>query len=344
MIHTISLCPTCYKKIPAVIYPENGVSYMEKTCEAHGDFKAVVERDASFVSNFYNPGTLGNNNSIILHINNSCNMDCSWCYYGKEEMHDFFWYDTLLREMYPGYSWMLSGGEPTERPDYFEFVKQANLFGWNPSTITNMINLADDKFFKKTLTDDFIDSTRTLRFAMSFQHPKNYSEEEYAKKLKALENIERAGLKAACVMFSVQTLDELDFIKEFYDKTKHLYEMMRVRTMFHNWQNAGEKDLFLSDLHRAFLHRFEEYSPIQSKRIEQSNIYCSYMMTNEGRHVSLASSPTVENIDYHLCSRPVFMLGPDNKCYPVPIAQIVNEGIEKGWKDGYKLEETQCGQ
>ncbi|MBS3777429.1 MAG: hypothetical protein KGY70_19700, partial [Bacteroidales bacterium] len=156
---------------------------MEKTCEAHGDFKAVVERDASFVSNFYALGTLNQNNSIIIHISNTCNMNCPWCYYGGEEFHDFLWYDILLREMYPGFSWMLSGGEPTERPDYFEFVEQASLFGWNPSTITNMINLADEKFFKKTLSPHFIDNTGCHKFAMSFQHPDNYSNEEYRLKL-----------------------------------------------------------------------------------------------------------------------------------------------------------------
>jgi hypothetical protein len=31
------------------------------------------------------------------------------------------------------------------------------------------------------------------------------------------------------------------------------------------------------------------------------------------------------------------MLANDLRCYPVPLAQIVNEGVSLGWKDGYKI-------
>jgi len=244
----------------------------------------------------------------------------------------------LLRDMYfPNFSLMFSGGEPTIREDYIELVEDSYLRGWKPSTITNMLKLADEEFFKRTLSDAFIDTS--YRFALSFQHPKNYSDKVYKLKLQALENISKNNLKASCVAFSIQSLDELDWIKDFYNNTKHLYHMLRIRTMFHNWKNKSEKTLFLSDLHKAFLEKFSDYCPVQSNRIEQSNIYCLYMTTNEGRDISLASGPTVENIDYHACSRPVYMLGPDMRCYPVPIAQIINQGISEGWKDGFKIGE-----
>jgi molybdenum cofactor biosynthesis enzyme MoaA len=340
MIETMSLCNVCYKKVPAYIVYRNGQAWMEKECDVHGSFEALVDPDFQHVSNFYQPGTMGKTNSIIIHISDRCNMKCPWCYYveGKEKMHDLMFYDQLLREPYKGFSFMFSGGEPTIRPDYVDFVEQAYRLGWNPSTITNMITLSDEKFFKRTMNEAFVTlNTKQYRFAMSFQHPKNYSEEIYNKKLKTLDNMDKAGLKAACMMFSIQSLDELDFIKDFYDETKHLYGMLRIRTMFHNWGNKGEKTLFLSELHKAFLNKFSEYCPVQSVKSEQSNIYCLYMITKEGREISLASAPTVENLDYHICSRPVYMLGRDYRCYPVPIAQIVSEGIDKGWKDGFQI-------
>jgi hypothetical protein len=235
---------------------------------------------------------------------------------------------------------MFSGGEPTERPDYHDFTVQAYRRGWNPSTITNMINLADEDFFKKTLNESWVDNDRNYRFAMSFQHPRNYSKSILALKMKALDNIDKQKLKAACVMFSIESLDELDFIKDFYDNTKHLYGMLRIRTMFHNWNNKSEKNLFLSDLHAAFLEKFSEYTPVVSEDIEKSTAYGIYMKTKGNRHISLMSAPTVDNIDYHLCSRPVLMLARDYRCYPVPIAQIINQGIGLGWKDGFKLQEV----
>lgn len=312
---------------------------MRKTCNVHGEQEAMVERSFLHVSNFYKYGTLGNNNNIIVHVENECNMKCSWCYYGKTEIHSIKFLDQLLKDHYRGFSLMFSGGEPTIRPDYIDMVKEAHSLGWTPSTITNMIKLGDEEFFNQTLDDSFIDRF-SYRFALSFQHPKNYSADIYKQKLKAIANIERAGLKASCLVFSIQSLDELDFIKAFYDETKHLYHMLRIRTMFCNWKNKGEKNLYLSELHEAFMDKFGEYTPVQFAGIEQSNIYCLYMMTKEGGHVSLSSAPTVENLDYHICSRPVYMLGPDCRCYPVPICQIISEGIQMGWKDGFRLSEV----
>jgi hypothetical protein len=108
--------------------------------------------------------------------------------------------------------------------------------------------------------------------------------------------------------------------------------------MFHNWKNKSGKELFLSELHSAFLDKFSEYTPVQSSEIEQSTGYGIYMKTKECRHISLMSPPTVENVDYHLCSRPVYMLAKDLRCYPVPICQILMEGLSKGWKDGLKVD------
>jgi len=338
MIETLSLCPTCYKKIPAYIATENGMVMMRKTCDEHGPFSAVMEKDPMHFSNFYEYGTMNRNNTIIIHAHNECNMKCSWCYYpcGVEKMQPARYYHSLFFYPYAGFNLLLSGGEPTIRPDYFEFVKELYDLGWHPSSITNMIKLGDPEFFKRTINEQFITGD-VYRFAMSFQHPTNYSAEILDAKLRALEHIEMAKLKASCVMFSIQSLDELDFIREFYDKTNHLYTMIRIRTMFRNWANKGGDGIFLSDLHKAFLEKFGDLNPTQSREVEHSNIYCLYMRMEPGVNVSLSSAPTVENVDYHMCSRPVYMLAMDGRCYPVPLAQIINEGIASGWKDGFQL-------
>ena len=347
MIETLSLCNTCYKKIPAFIYAKDGEAWMKKECDVHGKMEAMVEKSWKHWSNFYQYGTVGNNNSIIVHINDTCNMKCKWCYYpsGVEKIHDQQFFDQLLHEPYKGFSLMFSGGEPTLRNDYIDFVKGASARGWNPSTITNMISLAEDAFFAKTLNEAFIANDNTYRFAMSFQHPKNYDNKIRKAKEATLSNIEAAGIKAACMMFSIETLDELDFIKDFYDATRHLYGMLRIRTMFHNWRNKGEKKLFLSELHDAFLDKFSEYTPVQFSGIERSTGYGMYLRTKECRDISLMSAPTVENVDYHLCSRPVYMLARDYRCYPVPLAQIVNQGFSEGWHSGFKITEVdKCSQ
>lgn len=343
-IQTLSLCDVCYKKISAFIFPRGKEAWMKKTCDVHGDFEALVEKSWAHFSAFYRYGTMGNNNAIIVHIHDKCNMKCKWCYYGGDKIHNQQFLDQLLYEPYRGmqpgrpFSLMFSGGEPTERPDYHEFVEAAFNRGWFPSTITNMINLADPEFFMNTLAEPWIDAASNYRFACSFQHPRNYSDEIYEKKLKALDHIDSEGLKASCMMFSIQDLSELEFIREFYDEYRHLFSMLRIRTMFHNWKNKGEQQIFQSELYEAFMDLFaEKYTPVQSSEIEQSTGYGMYLKTCERRDISLMSAPTVENIDYHLASRPVYMLGNDLRCYPVPISQIISQGISEGWKDGFRI-------
>lgn len=339
MIKTLSLCPTCYRKVEAEISFQNGMVIMTKECPEHGPFSAIVEKDIQHVSNFYSLGTLGQNNSIIIHTHDGCNMSCPWCYYpvGESKHKPFSYYNEVLG-MYRGFNLLMSGGEPTLRPDFFEFTEEGAANGWRMSAITNMITMADDEFYKRIL-DSPLHNGDMVMFAMSMQHPKNYSAEIHKKKVKALEQLETSGKMAQCVMFSIQSLDELDFIRDFYDATKKLYPMLRIRTMFGNWMNKGaDNKIFLSDLHKAFLNKFADLNPRISEDVEKSNMYCLYMTMDDGRHISLSSAPTVGNVDYHVTSRPVFMLAEDGKCYPVPICQIVSEGIMKGYKDGYKLD------
>lgn len=338
MIKTLSLCPTCYAKIEAEINFQNGMVIMTKKCHAHGPFSAIVEKDVQHVSNFYCNGSLGNNNTIIIHTHNQCNMKCSWCYYpmGEERMHPFSYYNNVLAQ-YKGFTLLMSGGEPTLRPDFFEFTQEGADHGWRMAAITNMITMADNDFFAKALESP-LNWGETMAFAMSMQHPKNYSQDILGAKIAAIENLERHNKKAMCAMFSIQSLDELEFIRTWYDATKQFYPMLRIRTMFGNWKNKGEKNkLFLSDLHKAFIVKFADLNPVISTKVEKSNMYCLYLGLDGGMQVSLSSSPTVENLDYHQASRPVLMLGLDGRCYPVPINQIISEGVSLGWKDGLKL-------
>lgn len=337
MINTLSLCPICYQKIEAQISFQNGLVVMSKVCPAHGPFSAIVEKDIQHFSNFYSEGTLGNSNTIIIHSHGNCNMSCPWCYFPMDQIPDkpFSYFDAVLGQ-YRGWNLLMSGGEPTIRPDFFQFTEEGARRGWKLGAITNMIRLGDKEFFRQALESPLA-SGNMLNFSMSMQHPKNYSPEVLRHKVNAILNLEESGRKAMCAMFSIQTLDELDYIRDWYDATKGSYTMLRIRTMFGNWRNKGAEKLWLSDLHRAFLWKFSDLMPKVSRRIEKSNIYCLYLEMRDGMQVSLASSPTVENIDYHQCSRPVFMLAEDGKCYPVPICQIISEGIAAGWKDGYKL-------
>jgi pyruvate-formate lyase-activating enzyme len=338
MINTTSLCNVCYKKIPAKISIESGAVHMHKKCNVHGEFSSLIDKDAKIFTENYNIGTEGINKAILVPVTDRCNMSCSWCFTKgvKTEEKSAEYYDRFLVDLkISGYSFLLTGGEPTERKDFFEFCKYLYLAGWPVVTMTNMINFADELFVKECFNVGLVNNG-LLHADFSMQHPKNYSGEIAAKKFKAITNLEKFGIKANCVQFSISSLDELWYIREFFNDTKHLYHHIRIRTMFGNWKDSSDK-IFLSDLHNSFVEIFGDLSPIKTRFPESSNIYSLYFSVGSNGF-SLSSGPTVENVDMLSARRPTHMLALDERYYSFPVAQIVNEGIHKGWYNGFKLE------
>ncbi len=337
-IQTLSICPECYKRIPADIVIRDGAAWMTKTCDVHGDFEALVDPDASLIMQHYNTGTRGLNKAVLVPITPECNMSCSWCYTNgvktkicKPEYYDRAMIDLKLQ----GFTFLASGGEPTIMPDFFDFISRMKQLGWPIVTMSNMLKFADIRFMEECATIGMVQN-HVLHADFSMQHPKNYDGEIAAAKYGALCNLERLGIKANCIQFSIGSLDELQYIRKFYDDTKNLYNHIRIRTLFGFWKDESEK-IYLSQLFNEFKQVFGDLMPVFTNDFESSNIYSLYMRdTNCG--ISLSSAPTVNNLDVLSARRPTLAMALDGKCYSLPVAQIISEGIEKGWYNGYKVE------
>ena len=328
------MCPTCYKRIPAVIRIVSGKAIMFKDCPAHGPFKAIVDPDGPMVLRQYNQGSLGINKAILVPVTDKCNMKCSWCYTkGVEipelpaEHYDLNYFDLKQN----GFTLLLSGGEPTCRPDFVEFVNRLRRSGWPVVTMSNMIAYADEGLMR----EQALIYGNTLCADFSMQHPKNYSGEDAAAKFQALANLEKLGLKANCIQFSISSLDEIEWIRSFYNDTKQLYHNLRIRTLHGFWKDKSKK-IYLSDLHREFMVHFADLMPMTDCRIETTNIYSIYMRDLHCG-ISLSSAPTIKNVDLQSCKRPTYGVALDGKYYGFPVAQLISEGIQKGWYNGFKI-------
>ena len=337
MINTLSICPTCYKKIPAQIVCQYNTAWMIKTCDVHGKFETIVDPEYSHVAAYYNTTTLGKNKAILVPINSDCNMSCEWCYtkdVSTEIKPPEFYNNQLLELRLQGYTMLLSGGEPTIIPGFFAYCADLMRMGWPVVTMSNMIKFADKEFLEEFVGIGLV-TNKTLHADFSMQHPRNYDGMVCANKFQALANIESLGLKANCIQFSIQDLDELDWIRSFYDMTKHLYRNIRIRTMYGFWNDKSPK-IYLSQLHRRFMEVFGDLTPVQGDTIESSNLYSIYMR-DEHCGISLSSAPTVHNVDTRVAQRPTYAYAQDGKFYSFPVAQIINEGIQKGWYGGFKI-------
>ncbi|MEM1985681.1 MAG: radical SAM protein [Nitrososphaeria archaeon] len=229
--YTRSLCPVCYKVIPAEIYVEDNVVYMRKSCEVHGDFKDIYMSDYRWYKRVQQFERLGNGlenprtkraigcpfdcgicnehktHTIlgIVDVTNACNLRCPICFANAAAV-GYLYQPSLekVKEMLdnlrnnkpvPTYAVQLSGGEPTLRDDLPEIVRYAKKIGIRHVEVnTNGVRLARDIDYLKELIDAGVST-----FYLSFD---SLNREAYIKmkgadlldiKLKAIENLRSLG-------------------------------------------------------------------------------------------------------------------------------------------------------
>ena len=76
---TLSICPRCFKRIPATLYEEDGKVYMEKTCPEHGKFKDLYWSDAQLYREFNRYEYIGSVEVTHTKREKGCPYDCGLC-------------------------------------------------------------------------------------------------------------------------------------------------------------------------------------------------------------------------------------------------------------------------
>lgn len=184
--YTISLCPTCLKRIEAKIVFEDGKVYMLKTCSEHGFHKVLIATDIEYYKNirnynkpsetplkFHNKVEYGcpydcglctdheqHSCLTLIEITDRCNLSCPTCYamssphYGRhrtlEEVSNMF--DVIVASEGEPDVVQISGGEPTIHPQFFEIMDLAKTKPIKHLMLnTNGIRIANDAGFAERL-------------------------------------------------------------------------------------------------------------------------------------------------------------------------------------------------
>ena len=196
---TLSLCPTCLKRVDAKIVFENGKVFMLKTCAEHGFQKVLIATDVEYYKNIrnynkpsemplrfntkthygcpYDCGLCQDHEQhsclTVIEVTDRCNLTCPTCYamssphYGRhrtveevEQMLDII----VANEGRPDVV-QLSGGEPTIHPDFFEILDIAKKKPIRHLMVnTNGIRIAKDFEFAKQLAAYMPDFEIYLQF------------------------------------------------------------------------------------------------------------------------------------------------------------------------------------
>ncbi len=300
---TVSLCPTCLKRIDAKIIFEDEKVFMTKTCSDHGFFKVLLASDINYYKNIrnynkpseipiqfntdthygcpYDCGICQDHEQhgclTVLEITDRCNLSCPTCYafssptYGRHRTIDEI--DMMLNAIVANEGEpdvvQISGGEPTIHPDFFEILDLAKTKPIKHIMLnTNGIKIAKDFEFAKKLAGYMPNFEIYLQFD-SFK-PEALElmrgKDLTDIRLKALEHLNELNLSTTLVVTLQKGVndDEIGEIIEFALKQK----CVRGVT-FQPTQIAGRLDNFNPATDRITL------TDVRQSILEQTSIFQS---------------------------------------------------------------------
>jgi 7,8-dihydro-6-hydroxymethylpterin dimethyltransferase len=243
---TESLCPECGKLIRADIFADQGKVVMEKNCAEHGTFRDIVFSDVAlylkmeqwvFGDNrgLTNPaivnatkcpdecGMCGMHTSHTglanVDLTNRCNLTCPVCF-ANANVQGYVYEPSIdlvlkqlqaLRDEKPvaGRVVQFSGGEPTIHPQWLEILSMARDMGFSHiQAATNGIMFADEAFAHASKAAGL--QTLYLQFdgVTDDVYVRTRGQALLGTKMKAIENVRRAGLKIVFVPTIVKGIND----------------------------------------------------------------------------------------------------------------------------------------
>jgi hypothetical protein len=254
-----TLCPECSCNILGRYYIKENTVYIEKTCPEHGYFRDRISTDArlyikSTRSIFEDergvydpqidkahscPSDCGLCNQHIstsclaqVDLTNRCNLTCPVCFacantagYVSEPSFEMV-VEMLqaLREQhpYPSTAVQFTGGEPTIHPEFHRIVRKTNEMGFTHVQIaTNGITHANLEFAERSAEAGL--HTLYLQFDGLDDriYKKVRAEPLLEKKLKAIENCKKTGLKICLVPTIIKGFNDDQVAKIFKFAVEH---------------------------------------------------------------------------------------------------------------------------
>jgi uncharacterized radical SAM superfamily Fe-S cluster-containing enzyme len=248
---TRSLCPRCYREIPASIIEEDDGVYMEKSCPDHGHFRAMVEKDASVYKTLMNRGLSDRRRlSLVIPVTHRCNLRCKMCFFPDDSVSDPL-QESIFRfiDDFDGHI-VFSGGEPTLREDLPLLIEHAARQGKNTCIATNGLRLQDKKLVDR-LAGAGLDS---CLFSLNGLSDTVFGQIEgqplLEKKMAALENLKGSSVRPilSTTIMSGVNAGELPALADFYLASPSLFLGWRLRTQAAIGKHTDAENLWMSDM------------------------------------------------------------------------------------------------
>ena len=194
MMRTHSLCPACYRHIPAELVKRDGRLVLHKVCPAHGETEAVVENDLDFIDRIvkHRGRFVEQQNVVVLDVTDKCNLKCAHCYHLPDNEAPNKPLATILDDvalMPARFSVILGGAEPSIRHDLPEVANALKAQGRPVGMLSNGIRFSDPEFAKSVapLLDGFV--------LIGLNHRNYHGETIHDRQLAGLRHLREYGVR-----------------------------------------------------------------------------------------------------------------------------------------------------
>jgi uncharacterized radical SAM superfamily Fe-S cluster-containing enzyme len=244
---TESLCPVCVEVVEGRLYEEGGQVFMEKSCAEHGAFKELISSDAEFflkirrrhyerASGVENPNCentrgcpegcglceehLSTPSMVNIDLTNRCNQHCPICFASSNTRGRV--YEASLEQVrrmlelgrgvrpHPASCLQYVGGEPTIHPDFIEAVRLAKPMGFAQIQVaSNGVRFAQSLEFAQAAAEAGLGVVYLQFDGMSDEvYKRTRGRPLLETKLRAVENIGKAGMRVALVPTIVKGVND----------------------------------------------------------------------------------------------------------------------------------------
>ncbi len=247
-------------EIKAKIIERDGQIWMVKDCPKHGHFEDMMAMDSKFLdrmeklypgSDYYAPDTklrnhgtssirYGRGSVLTVDLTNRCNMMCEPCFMDANQVgyvHELEMSDikrildnAISIKPKRQLSVQYSGGEPTLSPLFIDSIKYAKEVGYfSVQCATNGIRFAEDPKFAQEAFDAGL---RIAYLQFDGVGNENHAHRKIGNlfdvKLRAMENLYKAGIEIVPVVTIVKTVNDhqvgkiFDFVVQNSDKVSFI--------------------------------------------------------------------------------------------------------------------------
>lgn len=244
---TLTICEVCYRHVPGTLFERDNQIWLTKTCKEHGTVEHLVEPDSTFYNEYtYEPRRL---DGYLIEVTNRCNLDCPHCYQlpDSNSLDPDIDYVLDIIKSWPddGRHVVLAGAEPTVRKDLPELMRSIRQLPGKHRrlmVLTNGVNFHRDDY-----AEQFVDIP-DLQWTVGLNHPDYQGPVVHRKQLEGIKNIKKAGLHLKNISYTLESLDQLEYVLDEIMEFKDTVKQYRIRCGADIGRYPGDPKLYMSQL------------------------------------------------------------------------------------------------